>query len=870
MRGHFIALLIALTGGCVKSEVAECGDRVCPKDTVCIELAQDDMHVVTGDPHRCVATTAVPACEGSVDLADCAAGACYATTDGLVCLPKGCGNGLRDMFEVCDDGNADIGDGCSAACLSDETCGNGILDGLDLDDTGAYTPGESCDDANLLGHDGCSSLCTGERPAWTDVTPAVPGRRMRAAMAYDPVRRRVVMVGGHRQEGGGGAFESPLPDLWENDGVQWVQRHPRDAPTGRVGASVAYDAQERAVVLFGGLDAHARNDLWGWDGARWQRLASSVSPASLPPARYRHGMAYDARNKLVVVFGGLDENSMPLGDTWTWNGTDWKQASPTESPSPREAAMAYDPVRGVIVMVGAPPTSSSYETWEFDGTTWQQKATGMAAPPAGGSPPTSLAFDAVSARILALGTSSTSSWDGTTWTSLGQQLPGVYNGASLAENPDGRVTLFGGQYDTCPVGTSCFTQDFANRDQTFEWTDTGWSEQLLDAPEPRSFACAALDTRRRVVVVVGGKIGATALQQTLEYDGFRWTKFAGAPWSSGRYFASIAYDEARDQMVVFGGADAETVPVVNAETWVRTGTGWANPTVVPSPPARVEAAMAYDRKQHQVVLFGGGDAAVNGVTFNDTWVWDGTTWTLMAPAHRPVDRRGAVLAWDARLERLVLFGGRHIADSSSEVRLADTWTWDGTDWIELTLPQSPSPRDHAAFAADVTRGTLVLFGGEDTSGRVADSWEWDGIQWRALSAVDSPSARVGHVMATAPDGAGLVTFGGEDLQAGTLSQTATLRWVGDGDYETCTLQIDADGDGLSGCGDPDCWARCTPTVSPRSLPDPAGPHCGDGTCSALEDCRMCPTDCVTCPDRCGDAVCDPAETAAACPGDCTP
>lgn len=48
-----------------------------------------------------------------------------------------CGNNVADPGEACDDGNAVGGDGCSANCLSDESCGNGILDAA---------VGEACDD----------------------------------------------------------------------------------------------------------------------------------------------------------------------------------------------------------------------------------------------------------------------------------------------------------------------------------------------------------------------------------------------------------------------------------------------------------------------------------------------------------------------------------------------------------------------------------------------------------------------------------------------------------------------------------------------------------------------------------------------------
>jgi cysteine-rich repeat protein len=80
---------------------------------------------------------------------------------GLVCSadqdacidPGGCGDGVITGDEVCDDGNVTSGDGCSADCLSNETCGNRIIDS---------SVGEMCDDGNLADGDGCSSSCIQE------------------------------------------------------------------------------------------------------------------------------------------------------------------------------------------------------------------------------------------------------------------------------------------------------------------------------------------------------------------------------------------------------------------------------------------------------------------------------------------------------------------------------------------------------------------------------------------------------------------------------------------------------------------------------------------------------------------------------------
>lgn len=68
-------------------------------------------------------------------------------SDQDLCVSIKCGNGVIELGEVCDDGNVASADGCSADCMSDETCDNGIVD---------VTVGERCDDGNDISGDGCS------------------------------------------------------------------------------------------------------------------------------------------------------------------------------------------------------------------------------------------------------------------------------------------------------------------------------------------------------------------------------------------------------------------------------------------------------------------------------------------------------------------------------------------------------------------------------------------------------------------------------------------------------------------------------------------------------------------------------------------
>jgi cysteine-rich repeat protein len=91
-----------------------------------------------------------------VQDSDCQAG--HTCLEGLCLLGEvtsfaRCGDSVTQFPEQCDDGGSVGGDGCSANCLSDETCGNGVLDML---------AGEECDDGNSFSDDGCTATCEAE------------------------------------------------------------------------------------------------------------------------------------------------------------------------------------------------------------------------------------------------------------------------------------------------------------------------------------------------------------------------------------------------------------------------------------------------------------------------------------------------------------------------------------------------------------------------------------------------------------------------------------------------------------------------------------------------------------------------------------
>jgi hypothetical protein len=178
----------------------------------------------------------------------------------------------------------------------------------------------------------------------------------------------------------------------------------------------------------------------------------------------------------------------------------------------------------------------------------------------------------------------------------------------------------------------------------------------------------------------------------------------------------MAYDAANGTMVLFGGGGSRNYL---ADTWTWNGATWTEQHPAVSPPARAKAGMTYDAAARTIVLFGGdGGRGLGDHPLNDTWTWNGTTWTEQHPAVSPAARYGGTMAYDAATRNVVLFGGEN------SNLLADTWTWNGVTWTEQHPAVSPAPRFAEAMAYDATAHTGVIFGGVYIHGFLNETWTW--------------------------------------------------------------------------------------------------------------------------------------------------
>jgi hypothetical protein len=240
----------------------------------------------------------------------------------------------------------------------------------------------------------------------------------------------------------------------------------------------------------------------------------------------------------------------------------------------------------------------------------------------------------------------------------------------------------------------------------------------------------------------------------------------------------MVYDAAIAKLVFFGGSfSAAGTTTYYGDTWTWNGSNWLQ---VPQPkgskwPApRDRAALAYDAVHGLVVLFGGASfdsKARVSVYYNDTWTFDGTTWTLLNPTKSPSARISA-LAYDAVNNNVVLFGGYSLINQTGAV-YQDTWLWDGTNWTQKNPTTVPTQRylnpDGLTYNASSTVAKVVFFGGATFQGDLTvylnDTWAWDGSNWQQLQEAVAPSARSGQDMIFDAATNDVVLFGGADASA---------------------------------------------------------------------------------------------------------
>lgn len=211
---------------------------------------------------------------------------------------------------------------------------------------------------------------------------------------------------------------------------------------------------------------------------------------------------------------------------------------------------------------------------------------------------------------------------------------------------------------------------------------------------------------------------------------------------------------ARNRLLVYGGWQENGV---RFDTWEWDGLGWIRRRPLHDPGSRVGATTTYDEARQRVILNGGATDFVPDFVFekqSSTWEWDGNDWTQLSVLHTPPPLAGAASAWDAVNQRVLLFGGFRPPGSAgaqpTEAPGSDEmWAFDGFDWQQIPRSEPwPPANGFASMAWDRERKRAVLltgypsltfkdgaptFGtspdGAPNFSPIGDTWEWDGATW---------------------------------------------------------------------------------------------------------------------------------------------
>jgi N-acetylneuraminic acid mutarotase len=409
---------------------------------------------------------------------------------------------------------------------------------------------------------------------WSAVPALGPSGRSGGSMAYDSVRKKLVLYGG-------GVYNSAAKrDTWEYSvGTHaWSLLSTGGGPAnGR--AWIVFDSLRKQSLLMG-----TDGSVWSWDGAIWNQEVNSAAPSA------RSGMSGGWVPSLGagLFFGGTsgDGRRAFLNDLWLWNGG-WRQVSPPGgNASPSLWGATWQPRFGVNSVAAVGPTAR----------TGHVLATGS------------------SAGSVLFGGESDNGLLSDTWllddTSLEWSLqrsspsPSPRTGHSMAVSTNGYV-LFGGLAHP-NGGTDTLVND------TWFWSPGVWSQMNLSGspPSARYGQAMATDDASKIVILFGGRDASGVLADTwmlnlntLQSTG--WQKLTPANSPLPRFGHAMSFDSARGRIVLTGGAGAlPSQSFGDTWEWDAPNTTWVKRNVTLFD-ARAGHTEFFDQNLQQTLQFGG-------------------------------------------------------------------------------------------------------------------------------------------------------------------------------------------------------------------------------------------------------------------------
>jgi hypothetical protein len=233
-------------------------------------------------------------------------------------------------------------------------------------------------------------------------------------------------------------------------------------------------------------------------------------------------------------------------------------------------------------------------------------------------------------------------------------------------------------------------------------------------PEPRNgHAIAALPNGDVLVVGGCGRFGPDVV----------W-RYGRKGWSSGgksRYwplYAGNCWVPTVGRLFVFG--QEGSMPRSGFCSLDPAGNAWQTypSESMPRRRTRMDNYMCWDSKRGRVLLQRFAIEGDPGGTLAGTWAFDpeSTNWTDLKPETQPVSRGHGAMAYSAREDALLLYGG--------DGRGGETWVYNCAPnaWRQLDPDANPPPRTRHALYYDPSADLFVVYGGSGTGGYLGDTW----------------------------------------------------------------------------------------------------------------------------------------------------
>jgi hypothetical protein len=286
----------------------------------------------------------------------------------------------------------------------------------------------------------------------------------------------------------------------------------------------------------------------------------------------------------MLTLETLDMGARWVSATWKWDGSHWMLLLPAVSPPNTSAYeadnwsnMVYDAVLHEVVVVAKSGAASgsggskTMTTWGWNGVTWEDlHMTPMPSPDAADN---YLAFDKARSQLVLLqstayaGTTQTWTGEGSTWTrrNPATQPNGPPRGGGIAYDPrSSTVLVFGG---TDGMGAS-------NVNDTWSWDGATWKRLQPAARPAGGFATLAYDAANQQMVlfeaafVTPGRAD-TRTTSTWTWDRANWTSLPASGVST--FGGQMAYDPTRRELIMAGYPGAMLGVM---QTWIYSAGEW--------------------------------------------------------------------------------------------------------------------------------------------------------------------------------------------------------------------------------------------------------------------------------------------------------